>query len=270
VTAAKTICFSANSEVSWNKNNKQPVGAFAAMRGGARIAMRGFAPLYSCERADLVIKIDYNDVAGTVNFNVTDADSGDTVFREERSVSDLSSDVSRMAAHFQNMVADARAAAKVAQAEAQGRAKEEAFFASLPIHWQFVNTCSTGGESHCPQGPAIDVWISGDVLYEVATSDHTLNGKTSVKRKVNCAVHRGVSETEPWLGTCTYELFWGDATTPACTVETTETITSIRSKEITGRSQEVDYTPMRQSPPTCPLPGAGARVFKMVPATEKQ
>jgi hypothetical protein len=67
----------------------------------------------------------------TVKLNVTDADSGDTVFHEERSVSALSSDVSRMASHFQNMVSDARSAARVARAEAQARAKEDAFLADL-------------------------------------------------------------------------------------------------------------------------------------------
>ena len=117
--------------------------------------MQGFTPLYSCERADLVIKIDYEDAVGTVKLNVTDADSGDTVFHEERNVSDLSSDVSRMAAHFQNMVSDARSVAKVEREEAQARAREVTFLANLPLHWQFVSKCSTGGGASCPQNASV-------------------------------------------------------------------------------------------------------------------
>ena len=41
IASAKTICYSANSQVQWSKNNKQPVGAFEIMRVGARIAMKG-------------------------------------------------------------------------------------------------------------------------------------------------------------------------------------------------------------------------------------
>jgi len=250
--------------VQWSKNNKEPVGAFATMRTGARMAMKGFTPLYSCERAELVVKIDYDDMYGTVKLNVSDADSGEPVFHEERSVSDLSSDVSRMAAHFQSMVSDARAAAKVALDEAEAKAKEEAFLAGLPMHWRFVHPCKTDTFLPCPPGSAIDVWIAGDVLYEVAKGDYTMGG-TSIKRKVNCVVKRGASETTPWVGDCTYELFWNNEAAPACTVKTSEIITSITSKEIAGRSQQVDYTPLHQDPPRCPVPATESHDFTMTP-----
>jgi hypothetical protein len=66
VGSAKTICFSANSEVLWNKNNKQPVGTFAIMRSSARVAMKRFTALYACDRADLVIKIVYPETSGLI------------------------------------------------------------------------------------------------------------------------------------------------------------------------------------------------------------
>jgi hypothetical protein len=90
VASANTICYSANSQVQWSKNNKEPEGAFSVMSAGARIAMKGFTTLYSCERADLVVKIDYNAFfSASVTLAVTDAESGSLVFKEERSVSDL-------------------------------------------------------------------------------------------------------------------------------------------------------------------------------------
>ena len=107
VASARTICYSANSQVQWNKNYKPPVGAFATMRAAARLAMKGFTPLDGCERADLVVRINYDAMYDLVTLDVTDADSGDNVFRESRNVSDLSSDVTRMATHFQNMRSDA-------------------------------------------------------------------------------------------------------------------------------------------------------------------
>jgi hypothetical protein len=71
VASAKTICNSANSEVQWSKNSKEPVGAFTTMRAGARIAMKSFTPFYSCERADLVVKIAYDSASESVTLAVT-------------------------------------------------------------------------------------------------------------------------------------------------------------------------------------------------------
>lgn len=270
VASAKTICYSANSEVQWSKNNKEPVGAFTTMRAGARMAMKGFTPLYTCERADLVVKIVYDAVSPeTVTLAVTDAESGDTVFREERSVSDLSSDVSRMATHFQSMRSDALAAEIVAAEEAQAKAKREAFLANLPKHWRFVKTCDTATASPCLEGSGIDVWIRGGFLYEVSSTTNTLNGGGSIKREVNCTVKRGTDEVTPWIGDCTYKLFWNNETTPTCTVKTNETITSITASEIAGRSQKVDYAPLHQTPPTCPVPASDNQDFSLTPDKEQ-
>jgi hypothetical protein len=269
VGSAKTICYSANSLVQWSKNSKQPVGAFATMRVGARMAMKGFTPLYSCERADLVVRIDYDDMDGTVKLNVTHADSGESVFHEERSVSDLSSDVSRMSSHFQTMVSNARAAAKAAIEQAEVKRKEETFFTSLPKHWYHLIACNLGAIPPCSRGAAVDVSIVGNVLYESAKADDVL-GEPSIKSKVSCTVERGTGETTPWAGDCTYALFWNNETTPACTVKTAEVITSISSKEITGRSQRVDFTPLRQDPPRCPVPGTESHDFTLTPDEEKR
>jgi hypothetical protein len=269
LTSAKTICYSANSQVQWSKNNKEPVGAFTTMRAGARTAMKGFTPLSACERAELIVKINYDSVSETVTLAVTDAESGDRVFREERSVSDLSSDVSRMATHFQSMRSDALRDQILAAEEAKAKAKREAFFVNLPKHWRFVKPCDTTTASPCPEGSAIDVWIRGGFLYEVSSTTNTLNEGGSIKREVTCTVERGKNEVTPWAGECIYALFWNNATAPTCTVKTSETITSITANLIAGRSQKVDYAPLRQTPPTCPVAASDNQDFSLTPDKEQ-
>lgn len=75
--------------MEWSKNNKEPVGAFASMHNGARVAMKGLTPLSAGDRADLVIKIIYDSTLDSIDLSVTDSESGDTVFIEVRTVSDL-------------------------------------------------------------------------------------------------------------------------------------------------------------------------------------
>lgn len=261
VVSAKTICYSANSQVSWSKNNKEPTGAFTIMRAGSRIAMKGFTFLYSCERADLVVRIDY-EFPESATLTVTDAESGKAVFREQRSVSDLSSDLTRMATHFQSMRADAIADQAATAAAADARAKEEAFLASLPKHWKLVRECNPPVQ--CSDGPFVEIWISDDVLHE--SSIGTFEGQDSIKRETTCSVKRGVDEFSPWVGECTYNFTWPNWSRPTCTVQTKETITTIGSKEIAGRSQKINYTPLSQTPTKCPVPADEDADFRMTPA----
>jgi len=123
VAAAKTICMSANSEVIWRKDTKEPSWAWGAIRAGEVAAVKGFT-LEACERADLVVKYVYDDMSETVKINVTDAESSSTVFEESRNVSDLRSDSVRMATHWYEMVVDARAAARAAKAAAEEAERE--------------------------------------------------------------------------------------------------------------------------------------------------
>lgn len=128
VAAAKSACMSGNSTVSWNKNDKEPSWAWAAIDAGAREAVKDYITS-PCESADLVVKYIYNDDLGTVTMTVTDAQSGALVFAETRTVSDLASDVTRMADHWRDMVAEAREAVRAAQlaaAEAERQREEQA------------------------------------------------------------------------------------------------------------------------------------------------
>ena len=123
VAAAKTICMSANSEIQWNKNNKEPSWAWGAIQAGEFVAIKGFA-VTGCEDAALVVKYLYDDAFQSVTMTVTDAESGAKVYEEIRNVADLRSDAVRIARHWQEMVSDARASAVAARAEAE-RAESE-------------------------------------------------------------------------------------------------------------------------------------------------
>jgi hypothetical protein len=250
IASAKTICFSANSQVQWSKNNKQPLGAFATMRAGARIAMKGFTQLYSCERADLVVKIDYDATSSEeVTLAVTDAESGDAVFREQRSISDLSSDVTRMGTHFQSMRSDALADQVSEAAELQAKAKRKAFFEHLPRHWR-------NGE-----GIAVDVWVSSTVLHEA----YTQTMGDGIKLERNCAVNQGADEVTPWTGDCDYKFSWLNWSRPICTVKTRETISTISAQEIAGRSQKVDTSRLYLIPQSCPVLSSESEDFSLTP-----
>lgn len=122
VAAAKTICMSGNTSVEWNKNSEEPSWAWADLDAGENAAVKDFL-LQPCEHADLVVKYVYDAMSESVTINVTDADSGATVFRESRSISDLSSDAVRMADHWHEMVVKARTALLERQpgAEIQGK-----------------------------------------------------------------------------------------------------------------------------------------------------
>jgi hypothetical protein len=125
VYAARTICLSANTSIQWNKKSSpEPRWAWGAIRAGNVRAAKGFR-LIGCDHADLVVKYLYDDAMGTVKLDVTDAESGDTVFQESRDVSDLTSDVVRMAAHWNGMLTDAQTAARAEAIAAVASAHEQ-------------------------------------------------------------------------------------------------------------------------------------------------
>lgn len=264
VASAKTICYSANSQIQWRKGNKEPVGAFTTMRAGARAAMKGFTNLLSCERADLVVKTDYDVFSdATVTLTVIDAESGDNVFWEKRSISDLSSDVTRMAMHFQNMRSEAIAEEVAVAAAQEAMAKQKAFLAHLPKHWRYVRNCDSG--STCPEGTPVDVWVNEGVLRESSTQML----KDSIKLETNCTVKEGADEYGPWTGLCNYHFVWPDWRGLDCTVQTGETITTISAQKISGRSERVDFSPTQRTPRDCPMPADESRDFTLVPDKEQ-
>jgi hypothetical protein len=145
--AAKTICFSDNSKVTWSKAGTEPDthDIFLKMVKAASTAMKPFKVL-SCEaRPDLVLRIDYSDMGEYLTFKVTDATSGNPAWTDSRSVSDLSSDLYQLAHKFQRAVIEAQLAADRAirlrrgaeTSELQAKADALKEYPRLP-HFQYV------------------------------------------------------------------------------------------------------------------------------------
>lgn len=264
VASAKTICYSANSEIQWSKNNKEPVGVFPIMRSAARSAMTGFVPVYSCERADLVVKIDYDGISPEqVTLAITDAESGDVVFHEQRFVSDLSSDLTRMATHFQNMRSDAVTIRNATIAAAHVAAKRGIFLASLPLHWK----TECGDKDQCAKGSTVEIHAKVGSLSE--TSTITLANYGAVTELISCVAKEGSDEVTPWVGYCVHTFSWPKWSRPTCNVQATEMITSISAKRIEGKSERIDYSPLSKIPPDCPMAELENQSFALTPDAEQ-
>jgi hypothetical protein len=128
---AKTICYSGDSTVLWSKTDKRfdPSLSLRQMRVAENVAT-GYTRIYACERADLVTKIlvDHTDLrSGTVSVEVTDADSGEVVYKEDRNIADEANDLYRLIRHFREARTQAKAqlqeAALAAVAEEEEKTK---------------------------------------------------------------------------------------------------------------------------------------------------
>lgn len=120
---AKTICYSGDSEVHWNKHDKSfnSADTLRIMRGAAEVAAQGYRFVFACEHSDLVIKLNADFlIESSVSINVTDADSGDTVFTETRAVQEEKNDLYRLALHFKDAHNEA---SRIAQEEAHAAVK---------------------------------------------------------------------------------------------------------------------------------------------------
>lgn len=86
-----------------------------------RIAASSYQEVSDCAKADLVVKITLDVLNDTITLLVTDADSGDPVFSETRTIQDKRSDLVHTAQHF----LDAAKNAKLAADAEQSRLAEE-------------------------------------------------------------------------------------------------------------------------------------------------
>jgi hypothetical protein len=90
----------------------------------------------------------------------------------------------------------------------------------------------------------------------------------------HCDTVRGaassVGPTGQFAGSCTYEFKWvkdfgavtpGHDVTASCSLTTEEVITLVTLKRIEGWSQKIDYSPLKNTPPTCPVTGAEGKSF---------
>jgi hypothetical protein len=133
----------------------------------------------------------------------------------------------------------------------------------LPHTWRHLS----GNSNSAP----LSVWIAGNNLYEVSANEITLkDGITRVDDNMSCTTTREDSE---WDGTCTYSWTWtkldntstsqGRTVLGSCKLETDEHVTDVSETHISGQSQRVDYTPLKEQ--KCPVPSSDYIGFEYVP-----
>lgn len=122
---AKTVCGSGDTSIVYPKKNKPSADEIATywrdINAAQRVAESGYREVSDCAKADLIVRITLDTLNDTVSLLVTDADSGDSVFSESRTIQDKRSDLIHAAQHFRDAV---RAAQYAAEAE-QARLAEE-------------------------------------------------------------------------------------------------------------------------------------------------
>jgi hypothetical protein len=121
---SKTICSSGDSGFTYSKKDvpsqlTQQI-YWRDINAAERITEREYRAVDDCAKADLIVKITLDTLMNNVSLTVTDGDSGETVFTEDRSVQDKRSDLIRAAQHF----GDAVKAARTALQDQQERAVE--------------------------------------------------------------------------------------------------------------------------------------------------
>lgn len=112
IVTAKTVCLSSESGVSWPKALKNPQTgvSLASIHSAYLYAHSGYQSLSACRPAELIFTF-HVDKGEYVTLEVVEAESGETVFREQRSIADEDADLHRLAVHFSK----AHLAAKVIQ-----------------------------------------------------------------------------------------------------------------------------------------------------------
>jgi hypothetical protein len=147
-------------------------------------------------------------------------------------------------------------------------------FTILADHWQRDNpkpSMSLAGPiprfwKHPSNGQTVEIQIEGDYLIQNAKqgqyriSEDQTEILIDTEIETNCQTKRDGSE---WTGTCRYAFTGRNLS--ACFIEAKEIVTLLTASRIEGKSQIIDYFPLRQTPPTCPKPGSGSREFTLVP-----
>ena len=113
------------------------------------------------------------------------------------------------------------------------------------------------------------VWIEKDHLYE-SSEPWSLPNQEDIAHSVFCDTVQGATllpklgPSGLYTGECIYTLKWIKESV-TCTVKTVETITSVSPNAILGWSQHIDSSPLRRTPPTCPIAGIDGAAFAIEP-----
>jgi len=129
---AKAICSSRETEITYSRKDvpsKSTMQSYwANIHDAEIIAEADFQARGDCSRVDLILRINLDILMEEVSLSVTDADSGEAVFQEKRSMQDSRNDLIRAAKHFRAAVAAAKESERTRENERQEqhRAGEEA------------------------------------------------------------------------------------------------------------------------------------------------
>src|SRR5262249_44719308 len=119
IVSARTLCGSGDTSILYPKKARPSSDEFAVywrdIRAAERIAKSSYREVSDCSQADLILKITLDTLNDSVSLQVTDADSGDSVFSEIRAIQDKRSDLVHAAQHFRDAVKSARSAAQAEQ-----------------------------------------------------------------------------------------------------------------------------------------------------------
>jgi hypothetical protein len=261
---AKTIQVLTSTE--WNKNhtfnpNVEGKRVFAAI--DATPLFRHFRAT-DATHADLIIKIDDDEMLDRVTFDVLDPEDNSIIYTESRARVAIDNDIRRLVQHFLEAVETTRS--RDAELREQARRVElqrkqlQTLAASLQRDWESVCAPDSKGCTPTPN----QVWIDGNSLFELAdyqpsgaSDQHPMIPKRMV---VNCKTEKAEDALE-WSGTCVYNMTWSNGAT--CSVTTSERITSVSITRVDGVSQRIGWAPVKDG--KCPIAAALFRDFSLVP-----
>lgn len=135
MASAESICSSGDSGFTYPK--KDPPSKSTAqiywedIYAAQRIAVRDYRVVDDCAKADLIVKITLDTLLDNVSLSVSDGDSGEAVFIENRSIQDKRSDLIRAAQHFRDAVKTARLELQKQEERAEEAERERAERAKL-------------------------------------------------------------------------------------------------------------------------------------------
>ncbi|MGH2508663.1 MAG: S1C family serine protease, partial [Ktedonobacteraceae bacterium] len=113
------------------------------------------------------------------------------------------------------------------------------------------------------------VWIEKDHFYE-SSEPWSPQNQENIAYSFSCDTVQGATllpklgPSGLYTGECTYTYKWIKESV-TCTVKTVETITKVSPNAILGWSQHVDMSPLRHTPPTCPIAGIDGATFALEP-----
>src|SRR5216683_2268772 len=256
---------SVSSDVVWNKQRRFDSNAVLARMDLciAKTALNKQFRFTSASHADIIVKF-HEDVVliGNESISATAYDPEDNavIFTEERSLIDEENDLNRLVSHLLQAVEEQRA---LLAGEQHHLLLESTF--SLDKVWNEADAAVRQDVT------PIKIWVRGTHLYESfeAPSQNMQIFSARCDSVAGSVPDKlpNISVPPLYAGTCAYTIKWisqtGGPVLAKCNLETHEIITVLDPNvpAISGWSQRIDWSPLKATPPACPIPGMDWRNF---------